>query len=69
MSSIGDAIQAQAAHVKMINRKKNLTDYDDELLASHCQVGDGPNHEPGMDLDDTVAYRPRKKRRELKESD
>jgi len=64
MSSIGDAIKAQAAHVKMINRKKNLTDYDDELLASHCQVGDGPNHEPGMDLDDTVAYRPRKKRRE-----
>ena len=63
MSTIGDAIKAQAAHVKMINRKKNLSDYD-ELLASHCQVGDGPNHEPGMDLDDTVAYRPRKKRRE-----
>jgi len=63
MSTIGDAIKAQAAHVKMINRKKNLSDYD-ELLASHCQVGDGPNHEPGMDLDDTVAYRPRKKKRE-----
>ena len=27
----------QAAHVKMINRKKNLSDYD-ELMASHCQV-------------------------------
>merc|ERR1719452_475124 len=38
MSSIGDAIKAQADHVKMINRKKNLTDYDDELLASHCQA-------------------------------
>jgi len=63
MATIGDAIKAQAAHVKMINRKKNLSDYD-ELLASHCQVGDGPNHEPGMDLDDTVAYRPRKKKRE-----
>jgi E3 ubiquitin-protein ligase RNF1/2 len=63
MSTIGDAIKAQAAHVKMINRKKNLSDYD-ELLASHCQVGDGPNHEPGLDLDDTVAYRPRKKKRE-----
>jgi len=37
MSTIGDAIKAQAAHVKMINRKKNLSDYD-ELLASHCQV-------------------------------
>jgi len=63
MSTIGDAIKAQAAHVKMINRKKNLSDYD-ELLASHCQVGDGPNHEPGLELDDTVAYRPRKKKRE-----
>jgi len=66
MSTIGDAIKAQAAHVKMINRKKNLSDYD-ELLASHCLVGDGPNHEPGMDLDDTVAYRPRKKKREIGE--
>eukprot|EP00092_Neocalanus_flemingeri_P038132 GFUD01041504.1.p1 GENE.GFUD01041504.1~~GFUD01041504.1.p1 ORF type:complete len:360 (-),score=109.19 GFUD01041504.1:144-1223(-) len=61
MSTIGDAIKAQAAHVKMINRKKNLSD---DLLASHCQVGDGLNHEPGMDLDDTIAYRPRKKKRE-----
>ena len=34
----GEAIKAQAAHVKMINRKKNLSDYD-ELMASHCQVG------------------------------
>ena len=37
MSTIGEAIKAQAAHVKMINRKKNLSDYD-ELMASHCQV-------------------------------
>jgi len=66
MSTIGDAIKAQAAHVKMINKKKNLSDYD-ELLASHCQVGDGPDHEPGMDLDDTVIYRPRKKKREIGE--
>merc|ERR1712025_1156812 len=63
MSTIGDAIKAQAAHVKMINRKKNLSDYD-ELLASHCQVGDGLNQEPGLELEDTVAYRPRKKKRE-----
>ena len=38
MSSIGDAIKAQAAHVRMMNKKKNLSDYD-ELMASHCQVG------------------------------
>jgi len=61
MSTIGDAIKAQAAHVKMINRKKNLSDYD-ELLASHCQVGDGPHNEPMAD-DDTVPYRPKKKRK------
>eukprot|EP00092_Neocalanus_flemingeri_P034797 GFUD01037869.1.p1 GENE.GFUD01037869.1~~GFUD01037869.1.p1 ORF type:complete len:351 (+),score=106.51 GFUD01037869.1:75-1127(+) len=61
MSTIGDAMNAQAAHVKMINRKKNLPD---DLLASHCQVGDGLNEEPGMDLGDTVPNRPRKKKRE-----
>merc|ERR1711936_948399 len=61
MSTIGDAIKAQAAHVKMINRKKNLSDYD-ELLASHCQLGDNPNQDLGMDMDETVAYRPRKRR-------
>ena len=37
MSSIGDAIKAQAAHVRMMNKKKNISDYD-ELMASHCQV-------------------------------
>jgi len=61
MSTISDAIKAQAAHVKMINRKKNLSDYD-ELMASHCQVGDGPHNEPLLD-DDTVPYRPKKKKR------
>jgi len=64
MSSIGDAIKAQAAHVRMINKKKNMSDYD-ELLASHCQLGDNPETDLGMDVDGdshTVPYRPRKKR-------
>jgi len=61
MSTIGEAIKAQAAHVKMINRKKNLSDYD-ELMASHCQVGSDP-HEPREGEDDTVPYRPKKKRK------
>ena len=64
MSSIGDAIKAQAAHVRMINKKKNMSDYD-ELLASHCQLGDNPETDLGMDVDGephTVPYRPRKKK-------
>jgi len=64
MSSIGDAIKAQAAHVRMINKKKNMSDYD-ELLASHCQLGDNPETDLGMEVDGeshTVPYRPRKKR-------
>jgi hypothetical protein len=61
MSTIGEAIKAQAAHVKMINRKKNLSDYD-ELMASHCQVGSDP-HEPREGEEDTVPYRPKKKRK------
>jgi len=64
MSSIGDAIKAQAAHVRMINKKKNMSDYD-ELLASHRQLGDNPETDLGMDVDGdshTVPYRPRKKR-------
>jgi len=62
MSSIGDAIKAQAAHVRQMNKKKG-SDYD-TLLASHCQLGDGTNPELGMDDSDlhTVTYRPRKKR-------
>lgn len=61
MSTIGEAIKAQAAHVKMINRKKNLSDYD-ELMASHCQVGSDP-HEPREGDDDMTPYRPKKKRK------
>jgi len=61
MSTIGEAIKAQAAHVKMINRKKTLSDYD-ELMASHCQVGSDP-HEPREGEEDTVPYRPKKKRK------
>jgi len=61
MSTIGEAIKAQAAHVKMINRKKNLSDYD-ELMASHCQVGSDP-HEPREGEEDVLPYRPKKKRK------
>jgi len=64
MSSIGDAIKAQAAHVRMMNKKKNISDYD-ELMASHCQVGDNPDTDMGMEVDNeaqTLPYRPRKKR-------
>ena len=64
MSSIGDAIKAQAAHVRMMNKKKNLVDYD-ELVASHCQLGDNPDTDMGMEVDNdtpTMPYKPRKKR-------
>lgn len=63
MSTIGDAIKAQAAHVKMINRKKNLSDYD-ELMASHAAVGESPNDPDSPQGDgDTVPYRPKKKKK------
>jgi len=44
MSGISSAAKAQADHVKMINRKKNLSDYD-ELVASHAAVGETPDQE------------------------
>jgi len=64
LNSIGDAMKAQHAHVKMMNKKKNLHDYD-ELMASHCQLGDNPETDMGMDVDGdthTLPYKPRKKR-------
>ena len=64
MSSIGDAIKAQAAHVRMMNKKKNMSDYD-ELMASHVGVGDNPETDMGMEVDGethTLPYKPRKKR-------
>lgn len=62
MSTIGDAIKAQAAHVKMINRKKNLTDYDDLVLSPHIP---GTPLNPGTPDPDseTTPYRPRKKKK------
>jgi len=60
MSTIGDAIKAQAAHVKMINRKKNLTDYDDLVLSPHIP---GTPLNPGTPDSETVPYRPRKKKK------
>ena len=64
MSSIGDAIKAQAAHVRMMNKKKNMLDYD-ELMASHVGVGDNPETDMGMEVDGeaaTLPYKPRKRR-------
>jgi len=68
MSTIGDAIKAQAAHVKMINRKKNLSDYDDLVLSPHIP---GTPLNPGTpdpdsflnDDNETTPYRPRKKKK------
>jgi len=62
MSTIGDAIKAQAAHVKMINRKKNLTDYDDLVLSPHIP---GTPLNPGTPdpESETIPYRPRKKKK------
>lgn len=54
-------MKAQHAHVKMMNKKKNLHDYD-ELMASHCQLGDNPETDMGMDVDGdthTLPYKPR----------
>ena len=41
-----------------------MSDYE-ELMASHCQVGDNPDTDMGMEVDNethTLPYRPRKKR-------
>jgi len=67
MSGISSAAKAQADHVKMINRKKNLTDYD-ELMASHAAVGDNPDNEDESQDGDVSSYRPKKKKRATMEN-
>jgi len=62
MSGISSAAKAQADHVKMINRKKNLSDYD-ELLASHAAVGETPDQADSPQDGETMPYRPKKKKR------
>jgi len=61
MSGISSAAKAQADHVKMINRKKNLSDYD-ELVASHAAVGENPEQDDNENNADTTPYRKKKKK-------
>lgn len=62
MSGISSAAKAQADHVKMMNKKKNSSDYD-ELLASHAAVGETPDNPDSPGEQETLPYRPKKKKK------
>jgi len=67
MSGISSAAKAQADHVKMINKRKNLSDYD-ELVASHAAVGENPDQDENTQDGDTTPYRKKKKARSAGDS-